>query len=162
MQRLLSFTIIELMISMLITGIVVSMSYYILYLSKRQFDNYKIKSEKINTYIEFRKTFQNDINKANIIDDYTASSVLSMYTINNGKTIKYTFQPEYIVRSINLISDTFNLKNTIILVTHMSESLPIVKYLQLRMNLTSTIVEPLFIKHYSSADCIYAENLGHE
>lgn len=157
-----SFTIIELMISLLISSIVVSLSYYTFILTTQQLSHYKIKSELLNRFLLLDKTLQNDFNNSVDIKDSAGSYLLLSSDSSDSLLVKYIFKNDFIVRNIDLVNDTFFLKSNLSKIDYVSDSLQIVKTLLLKIELKESIVTPIFIKNYTSAELINAENKLHE
>ena len=69
MKKLRAFTIIELVITLLISSIVISIIYYAYFLVNRQVGKYKDKKQSISSYFLFHKALQSDIDRADAIFD---------------------------------------------------------------------------------------------
>jgi hypothetical protein len=162
MAKLKSFTIIELMMSLLISSIVISISYYAIVFFNIQFNHYKNKSATINSFLLFKKAMQNDFDKSGFIIDSPGSDIMLFDVSKNKKISEYSFRQQYIVRNNISGTDTFNLKNNVHEIEYVSDSLRIVKALHLIISLDSTDIEPVFIKSYTSQELIFAEKTNNE
>ena len=100
------FTVTELIVTMAILGVIVSMVYYIFSSFNQQFYHYKNQQESVTHALLFQEVFQRDLYLCNEIDIKDSEIVLT----SNTRKLKYEFNKEGIIRhAINSI-DTFQLK----------------------------------------------------
>src|SRR5882672_6390150 len=96
-KRIYAFTIIELVVVLLISGIIVSMSYYAILVFNRQFKLYHDRSARISSFLLFKKTLQQDCDKSPLIMD-SADRLLLFDEPGGGKIANYEFAKDFIVR----------------------------------------------------------------
>jgi Tfp pilus assembly protein PilE len=162
MSKLKSFTIVELIVSMLISSIVVSICYYAFIFFNKQLNHYMQKSAMLDSYLLFSKAIETDFEHAALIKDSAGSHLRLLDNSKKTQLVDYTLSHGYIVRVQNFSKDTFSLKNTIVKIEYVSDTLHIVKALHLQIVLDSAIANPIYIKYYTSRELMLAENQNNE
>lgn len=115
MTKLKAFTISELVVSMILTGIVISIAVTLLFMVKSQFVTFQEKNKTLYELNLFKTLLNKDFEKAEgIIWDETELSFKGSST-----KLTYIFDEEYIVRNQSQLIDTFLLRisdvNTLLL-----------------------------------------------
>lgn len=103
-MRLNAFSILEVLVAIVISGIVVSTAYSVYIYSGKQFFKFRTVKAEITNYFEFTSTITRDFESAKKVvqkSDYEMEMQLSNQNIN------YQFEPTYILRTIHLQTDTF-------------------------------------------------------
>lgn len=103
-MRLKAFSFLEVLVAIVISGIVISTAYSVYIYSGKQFFRFKTIKAGITDYFEFTSTLNRDFEAANKVvkkSDYEMEMQLAK------KNINYQFESNYILRTINLNTDTF-------------------------------------------------------
>lgn len=103
-MRLNAFSILEVLVAIVISGIVVSTAYSVYIYSGKQFFKFRAVKAEITNYFEFTSTITRDFESAKKVvqkSDYEMEMQLPNQNIN------YQFEPTYILRTIHLQTDTF-------------------------------------------------------
>jgi type II secretory pathway pseudopilin PulG len=154
-----AFTIIELAVSMLISGILIAVLYYAYFLFTGQFRQFENKAETTGEFLLFQTALQKDIDDAdNILD---SSGVLTMQRIN-GSNRSWEADDSHIVRHSDNLSDTFNLLNEGWEIKTFDGSIALVKSVGLKLKIGKEGIEALFKKRYSAAQLLSAQNNQYE
>src|SRR4051812_29459014 len=112
MKKIKSFTVIELIVGLLISSIVISLSYYAYFLFSTQVVKQQNRNNGASTFQLFKKTFQNDFTRAAQIKDTMDRTGIN-FEIEQSASIKYLFQKDLIIRTVAERSDTFNMPGKI-------------------------------------------------
>ena len=103
-MRLNAFSILEVLVAIVISGIVVSTAYSVYIYSGKQFFKFRMVKAEITNYFEFTSTITRDFESAKKVvqkSDYEMEMQLPNQNIN------YQFEPTYILRTFHLQTDTF-------------------------------------------------------
>lgn len=168
MRKLKSFTMMELMISLLISGIVVSISYYALLFFNRQFLRYRQTSAKLNSFLLFKKAIRSDFERSPMILDAAAGSVFSsaaggaragiiFYDSSLTRTAEYIVDSNFIIRRTAASVDTFSTGGRIQSIRHVSDSLPLVTSFLLDTRMHDDTIGTLVVKDYTAGELMAAE-----
>jgi hypothetical protein len=160
MKKLASFTIIELMITLLISTIVISMGYFAYFLLNRQFDRYLSRTSKIKEYSLLATAWQIDFDRADrIVDTVDKAHIL----FNRGDTvIRYSINDSSVIRESGQSRDSFALRAVVLDTRLVDDSLPLVKAITLGINLNQTTVLLPGIKTYSAREIMLTQKSPHE
>lgn len=105
-KRIRAFTIMELTIAMLISAIVIGITYTVYSIVSHSYNSFSGKSEDMALVARLDEWLKKDFDRAEIILKDTAGIVLH----KNGELIKYKFDGDNVVR-IGLKTDSFKIKN---------------------------------------------------
>jgi len=103
MNKIKAYTISELTIALVVTGIVISIAGSVLFLIKKQYDNYEEKNKAVYQLNLLEYLLEKDFAKADSIF-WKEEEVTLFQQIDK---IKYRFEYEYIIRDQKIVSDTF-------------------------------------------------------
>jgi len=109
MRKLKSFTIVELCVTLLISGVVIGIAYYAYSLFLYQYKKQEAKSALIREYLLFQKAMQIDMEQAENITDSISS--LTFRKVSNETAI-YNFANDFIYRNTLSATDSFRIKKT--------------------------------------------------
>lgn len=105
-MKLKAFTIIELTVITLLSGIVISIAYFVFFILQKQYNTYD-KTSKIQLEITtLNRLLTEDFQKADSIVSSTNSAFL---IYKNELVTDYKFEPNYITRNKSSVTDTFHL-----------------------------------------------------
>jgi prepilin-type N-terminal cleavage/methylation domain-containing protein len=154
MKKLAGFTIMELTIVMLISAIVITISYYSLFLIQSQFSWSQHKSEKINDFLLLNNMLEKDAEKASMIRD-SADNIL---IINSEKrNVLYVFDSTKIERIIGDKSELLNIGGYIKNIHKVHDTLNLINELNIIVTLGKDSLEIRFSKNYAAKDLLQAE-----
>jgi hypothetical protein len=154
--RIQSFTVLELTIALLISSIVLGLSYYGILFFNRQFARYKKKSEAINSMLLLKKAIGSDFDKSSLIKD--SSGCVLIFDEKLEKRIStYFFSGKNIVRSAENGNDSFFLEGSINRISYISDNLKAIGLLEITVRLGEDTMQVDFEKTYSSNQLMKAE-----
>lgn len=118
MKELKAFTIIELTVAMLITGIVFIIGYYCYNIIATSFYNYKKSTEKIENTLSFRNLIEQDFQNSILIngDEHEIDFKYENYEVN------YHLDDTFVVRTQESLIDTFWVATDSIHITYISQN----------------------------------------
>lgn len=161
MRKINSFTIIELVMSLLISGIVIGIVYYAFLFFNRQNINYQYKSRHISEYFLFNKSMLIDFEKAELIRDSLENFLILRNKIPD-KTIIYSFSSNIITRQTQESIDSFSLACEGFHFYYLSGDNNIVNKAVIKLNINDRLLLPIFLKSYSAAQILDAETKNYE
>ena len=131
-MRLNAFSILEVLVAIVISGIVVSTAYSVYIYSGKQFFKFRAVKAETTNYFEFTSTITRDFESAKKVvqkSDYEMEMQLANQNIN------YQFESTYILRTINLQIDTFffTVENMEYNTLNKLSNEPVVDYLKLTL-----------------------------
>lgn len=152
-NKLKSFTILELIVVMILTGLLVGIGYMIINIYILQDLRAKKSFNYWESYITFKRVFRRDLFDAALLEKRDDRTLIC----NPG--IAYEFNDSCIVRKLeNGMTDTFYLHyqhlNWMILET---SSHPLIKGIELDILFGNESIPFSVFKHYSSSDLFYVE-----
>jgi len=153
MNKIEAFTVIELIIGMIISTIVLGISFYALIIFSTEIKRYSRKTDSINTFLLFKETIYRDL-------DHSSCVKASMNGTNiygqdqNGNALEYLFDSNKIIRNSELERDTFNLSNKLTRLTEVSDELKLIKLLQCDIHLDGQIIQFTIQKDYTASELI--------
>ncbi|MCT4581135.1 MAG: prepilin-type N-terminal cleavage/methylation domain-containing protein [Flavobacteriales bacterium] len=103
-QKVNGFTLLEAMVALLLSSILVVFTFSLYHNFNQYYFIYAQQTERLNTILHFKQTFNQDWNKALLI----TSSEKQLFLANHQQTITYDFLDSTIVRTGN-IATTFHL-----------------------------------------------------
>jgi len=160
MKKIRSFTIIELVITMVITSVVVSFVYYSYFLLNNQFNTYSHRSMEIKQFYLLSGIWQRDFERADAIFDTLDSR---HFVFSHSDTIvRYSFDTNTIVRQSGGSVDSFTLPATHADIVYVNDSLPLIKEIALITIVNGDSMLLLGNKLYSSKEIMFAEKLQHD
>ncbi len=159
MRKLKAFTIIELTVSLLISSIVIGITYYAFLFFTKQYNSYQRKSEEFTEYRLFKKAFQHDLESADFVADSIPNSILMK---GDSSEVTYTWDSSAVIRQDGEVSDSFRLKNINVVVSHINDTLKSAKQIVFRFTFNKTFFETMFTKQYSAAQLMEAEKKNNE
>lgn len=149
MKKIQSFTVLELIISLLISSIVISVSYYVYFLFSTQLLKQQQKNAAITELHMFQKIFQTDFDNASTITDSMDNSIIIL-SFDNKAGIKYYFDNGNIIRGFSVKNDTFNFSGKVDKLTLLDDSVPLIQKIELEVIVEKEKIDLLFSKQYSS------------
>lgn len=102
--RVNGFTLMELTVAMLISAIVVGITYSVYLIVIKSYHGFEARNQRVSTLIHFDHVLKRDFDKADIVLKDSAGVAM----VKSGTTIKYAFYPEFILRESSK-TDTFKL-----------------------------------------------------
>lgn len=105
-KRIPAFTIMEVTVTMLISAIVIGITYTAFSIITRSYHAFDNKHKDMAVVLRLDELLQKDFNRAEIILKDTGGIAL----MDSSRTIKYRFSPDYILR-IGITVDTFKVKS---------------------------------------------------
>jgi prepilin-type N-terminal cleavage/methylation domain-containing protein len=108
-MKLKAFSMLELMVSILISGIIISAAYSVFIFSNKQFFKFTAIKTDIRDYFELSSTLKRDFEMAKKVIKKSDDQVEMQLT---DKTINYQFGANYITRTTTLHTDTFMFSST--------------------------------------------------
>jgi len=159
MKKVKAFTIIELTVSLLISSIVIGITYYAFLFFTKQYHSYQRKSDTFSEYRLFKKAFQHDLENANFVTDSVPNTILMR---GGGHEIVYAWDSNNIKRQKGEITDSFRLKKNKVAVNYINDTLPLAKQIIVRFAFNKTFFETMFTKQYSAGELMEAEKKNNE
>lgn len=104
MKRLKAFTLMELLVAMLISTIVVGISYQAYHIVYQQYMSYRKNNQLINNVFMLHTALQTDFMNAKFVNKKEDAVVMKD---KDGNKIIYFFDQNYILRNVNEMQDTF-------------------------------------------------------
>lgn len=129
-MKIKAFSFLEVLVAIVISGIVISTVYSVYVFTYKQYFKYSAIKTNMRNYVEFTSTLNTDFENAKKVlkhSDYEIEMQLS------EKTINYQFNADYVLRTVNLKSDTFLFAAENIEITLLNElnNEPLITYLKL-------------------------------
>lgn len=156
MRKIEAFTIIELVMSLLISGIVIGIVYYAFLFFNRQSIDYQFRSKQISEYFLFNKSLLTDFERAESISD-SSENFLIIQHIDTGMAIIYEFGTSAITRKTQETVDSFSIKCEELRFYHLAEGSSIVNKVMVKLNINNSSFNTVFLKTYSAAQILDAE-----
>lgn len=144
------FTLLEVILAMILTGIVIAMAYYVIFFAQKEWSVFQEDHESINSILIFRQAIEADIEKAVLIQSLD-KEIVSLFL--EGDTIRY-FLGNQTIRIKAKHADTFEIKVQNLSFTYI-ESL---KNTGIVNRIRFDVVDPIHIagftidKHYTSSE----------
>lgn len=157
MKQIKAFTILELIIALLLSSIILAISYYTYFLLNNQLVTQQKKNGIINEFQLFENVFQNDFSNAAFIKDTMKTNSLIFFKTDN-EFIKYEFNENNIVRSFDSNNDTFRLKGKIDKLYLKDDSLPVINKILFIGLLEKEKITTIFTKYYSASQLMKASS----
>lgn len=151
MIRLKSFTIVELSVTLLISGIVIGIAYYAYSLFLNQYRKQEAKSSFLREYLLVQKTIQTDIDQSESITNLGSS--LMFRKVKDSKVI-YNFANDFIYRETLSGTDTFRIKKTEYHFSTVNENSDLISEIQIVFDLKLGKLQANFKKTYSAQQLI--------
>ena len=159
-RKLSSFTIIELVITLTVGAIVISICYYAYFLFSGQFKKFQEQSHTMNEYYLFSSSLQQDAEKSDIIRDTLDSNHINF--IASDTIINYLIEPNFAIRASSLKSDTFEIRGITSKVYYVSDSFRLIKRILLKAIINNELVTFNITKEYSAKQIMDAEQERNE
>jgi prepilin-type N-terminal cleavage/methylation domain-containing protein len=161
MQKVKAFTLMELLVSMLISGIVISIIYLSYEIIYKQYEGYKKTNKKITQALLVNTLLKTDFLKAHYILNKEKGL---LFLDKQQNAIGYQFEEKYILRKANNVQDTFFLKAITIKQEFMNlkqeEPFGLVDNLFFEASILDELEQFHFQKTYG-ADVLMEENIPH-
>ena len=146
-MKLRAFSFLEVMVSIVISGIVISIAYSVFIFTHKQFFRFTSIKTEIRNYFELTEVLNNDFETANKVVKKSDQEI-EMQLLE--KNINYFFDTDYILRTVDSKTDTFfftvsNLNFTVI--NELKEE-PLIESLKLNMEDKSGDKMMSFYKNY--------------
>jgi len=165
MKKLRSFTIIEILITMLISAVVISIAYTGLTMLNRQFARSQSRMKQIGQYRLLSGALQRDFDRADCIRDTIDDSHLVLGRLDT--MVYYSFQPNGMVRrtlivpgAIAGINDTFVIPTQVLGQIYISDSVRLVQQISLRSLVNGDSVLLTQNKAYSAQQVLLVDSEG--
>lgn len=152
-KRLRSFTILELIITLLISSVVIGIVYYAYLTMTKQLAARQRKSAVINEYYLFQLAINQDMENATAIlkAEGTETKPLVFYMQDSIRK-EYRFESGVIIRSGASSVDSFRIQATHLRLKKMSDQLPLIRELRLNIQLDDQPFDVVFEKKYTSSE----------
>ncbi|TMI63743.1 MAG: hypothetical protein E6H07_13315 [Bacteroidetes bacterium] len=154
MKGIKAFTVIELIMTLLISGIVITIAFYAFLFVNKQFGHYIARSNQMNEYALFKKALETDLNRSAFLVDSAGILVCKMYA--NSDVIYFT-SDDLIIRYNEIATDSFRIKNTGFTASFVTGTDKIMNGLLVKLVLMGQDIEMKFDKNYSAEELINAE-----
>ncbi|HYE55526.1 MAG TPA: prepilin-type N-terminal cleavage/methylation domain-containing protein [Chitinophagaceae bacterium] len=158
MRKIRAFTVMELVISLMISSIVISIAYYAWLLVSRQFGDYQERSVRVQEYVLFTKALETDLDRAVLLRD--SAGLLNVY--GKDGSVYYRFAEEYVLRQGVEFADTFRVGVKDVVFGYVHDTLPAVQKVNVVLRLNEQAMENIFYKQYSATELMNAEKYDHE
>lgn len=112
------FTIMEVTIAMLLSALVIGISYTVFSLVTRTYRTYQLKHQEMANVLRLDELLQMDFGRAEVVLKDTDGIALK----NSNRVIKYSFYPDYVLRR-GITVDTFRVKTDSITMLFESKAL---------------------------------------
>jgi prepilin-type N-terminal cleavage/methylation domain-containing protein len=156
MKRLKGFTIVELVVSMLISAIVIGIVYNSFLFFNGQFRSYQLRSSTMQQYFLFEKSINIDFERAAaitdpepgiIVLDIPDASEKIIYEINNGG----------INRRVGEIIDSFPLKNNGANIVYVNDGSRLIQKINIDFMIDNAVIGTTVSKKYSAMQLMSAK-----
>ena len=161
MKRVSAFTIIELVISLLISSVVIGIVYYAFLFFSKQFGLYQRKSDSVQEYFLLKGAVQNEFEKAELIID-SLPGLIAFKTSMPDQMITYRIDSNFIVRKFQETADSFRVKCENFRTIHVNDSSNLVKEIVFSVKMDNSILETTITKRYSASQLILGEKIINE
>ena len=159
MKRLKAFTILEVMVTMVISTIVIGGGFSAYEMSVKQYKLYEHISSVMNQVSAFHSVFERDIADSKTI----LARDRAIECIQKDKTVWYEFRGDYILRNLTSARDTFHVENDSLLLsfknTEQSNVGGLVDRVKVRISLKGE-KQSIIINKLYGADCIMAKTMA--
>lgn len=149
-----AFTIIEMIMSLIISSVLIGIIYSIFLIISTQVENYQQRSGAIAGFLILRNVMERDFVKASIIR--ASPGLLNLNCPDEN--IRYEFNDEFIRRYDNNTVDSFFIKSYRHQTTYVSDALQLVTSFQAEVVVGKEKSKLIFKKKYSAVELINAEN----
>ena len=161
MKKIKAFTIAELAISMLISGIVISIAYYAFFLFNTQFNKYKRKSAIVNDFLLFQTVLNKDMNEADRITD-SAGFFIILENPGNERITRYEMSEDHITRYAGEAIDSFSIRPMGFHMETVDDKLPLIRKIVFSSKISTDMISAIFVKRYSAQQLMNEEHHAHE
>jgi len=103
-MKLKAYSILELLVAILISGIVISAAYSVFIFSNKQFFRFTAVKTDVRDYFELSSTIKRDFENAKTVVKVNEGEIEMELT---NQQINYQFETNYILRNIDFHTDTF-------------------------------------------------------
>lgn len=156
MKRLKAFSLVELITSLLISGLLIGFSLWIFLTLRKSYVNNARENTLNNEAMLFYNTFSRDADRAEYISWQYNKAVLS----SPGKDLTYNFEENIILRYSNYTTDTFRLKTKNLEFTPLKSNDNYIQTISLTIELKKGLNQPIsFYKCYPNK-FLYHKNLS--
>ena len=155
-KKIKAFTILELVVTMLITSIIIGVVYTSYFILNKTYTTYQAKNEKIDSIVQLNNLLKSDFaGSAKVLKSPTG-----IICFLQNKTVIYTITPDYIVRASS-VSDTFKIASSNI--ATLFENKPVITTdnpqsyideLDVTFKVLNEIIQYHYFKIYSSEELI--------
>lgn len=137
-KKLKSFTILEVLISLLIMGIIIGLTYSLFNIVEKQLLTYQKDNNKVLDYNLFNTVFKRDIDASN---DFNLNKNIVQLHFYNKDTISYQILNTNVVRHHNFKADTFNVHVINYQLSQLTKKEDLVRVLELKLKLLNDEIE---------------------
>jgi hypothetical protein len=149
-RRMQAFTIIDLIIALIISGIITGMGYYILQVLNRQITTYQKKVEVFNDFFLFETAWQQDWEKATYIRN--TGNLEWTFEFSNGTPVSYRLHNHRLIRHGETYRDT--LPVFISNVQYHSNAMQLVEMFDIDLRIAEANVPCTYHKTYPAKDLL--------
>lgn len=105
-----AFTVLEMMVAMLVSGVVITMAYSGLAMLNHQWIEYRNKMGQITECLQFKKIMDADIDKSVSVSGSDEAGLVTIM-FDDSSNVKYQFGDSFLVRDNESNQDTFHFKS---------------------------------------------------
>jgi Tfp pilus assembly protein PilE len=159
-RKIPSFTIIELIVTMLISSIVIGIIYTSYLLFNRRFIHFKNKSDAQQEFFLMKRALAHDMDRAVYVKD-SLHTRLVMYNKHRGSEtteVVYFFSDSLVLRSYGMVTDTLCRTLGNWQFRYVDDSLPLVNRLNIQCTLDGEAAELIFTKQYDAQQLIKSDS----
>ncbi|HEY0067686.1 MAG TPA: prepilin-type N-terminal cleavage/methylation domain-containing protein [Flavisolibacter sp.] len=149
-----AFTIIELVIALLLSSVVIGVTYTAFALWKKQFTGYHNRSAETGGYVVLCKALQSDADRALYIED---SAGVLLFRRPGFPDVRYELSGSRLLRTEGESIDSFFVQVEGLEAGKLKKELPLVRSIGLKAVVENKPVYSLFIKQYAAKDLLNAE-----
>jgi prepilin-type N-terminal cleavage/methylation domain-containing protein len=160
-MRIKAFTIIEMIVSLMISGIVIGIIYYGFELFKKQFNQYNKRTESNRSFVLLKRALNQDFESSEVL----IGSNRHVIFYSDGMTTKrafYDLHNDFMVRNGPLENDTFHLQCRIHLIKYSPIVLNAVREITFQIKLDDEYIDCVFNKNYSARDLMDCQKNHYE
>ena len=152
-----AFTVIELIMTLLISSVVIGIVFYAYLLFNNQFTRYQQKSISIDEFVIFQKALQTDLESAGVVKNIMANEI-ACYNGVNDKIVQYNFNSNFIIRSFEENLDSFEIKNSGCQAGFVNDHSDLVEKLIVNITIANVPFNAIFKKQYSACQLMKQEH----
>ena len=161
MKKLKAFTIIELVMSLLISSIVIGIVYYAFLFFNKQFIGYNNKSHFTSEYLLAGTALKTDMERAEAIRDSLADFIVIKGPMACEEVV-YEVARKTIVRRCGETIDSFQVENNGMQAVYVSDSVNLVRQIIFEFVINNNPMKTVFSKQYTASQLMEGEKTSYE